>query len=832
MSKKLIVLDADMLITSKFEVRGVSSSMKIAANIELDGNNRFISGLMSNPQEAHHAASKGYVDIETAKAIQGLQGIAGPTGPTGLDGAIGAAGATGPAGAAGPPGPAGTNGTDGAAGPVGVAGATGSQGPVGATGTGLIGETGAQGIPGVNGAAGLDGVNGAAGLDGATGAAGATGPAGAAGPPGAAGLNGATGATGATGAAGAAGPPGAAGSNGTNGATGPAGTDGINGATGPAGIQGIQGATGPAGSGSSVIVSNTTTSNVQRLLFTNTVTGSTATTLNTHANSLQYTPSSNVLSSTGNITAASFTGSLTGNASSATQIASTNSSSTTLHYLAFSDVNGGSTSLKTATALTYTPGESGGATLRVPKIVATGDISAGSFTGLASDASQVVTTNTSSTTARYLCISPNDNNSPNPADIQTATALTYTPGETGGGTLRVPKILATGDITAASFTGLASDASQVVTANTASTTARYLCISPNDNTTPNPADIQTATALTYTPGETGGGTLRVPKVSATTFTGALTGNASSATQVTATNSASDIAQFITFVANNNSTAAASDIRTGTSLTYKPLSGLLTATGVSATTFTGALTGNASSATKASTVRDATNLSRYIIFSPNDNASTAAADLMTATQLSYNPSSGLLTVPSLNVTGSLSATVSSATNLAGGTTMSIPYQSAAGTTAFLANGALNAILTSSGGTIAPKWQAASLIVRGYQVPFSSGGTAANYLYANSGAIGITSTTVSGVTTKFVCPIVGSIEAVTFVWAIGHATATVSIILNGVNVTPAYTSGAIFGAATGTATVTSGLFIGVSVGSIIEVRTNAANLGNMTAVLYFT
>ena len=70
-----------------------------------------------------------------------------------------------------------------------------------------------------------------------------------------------------------------------------------------------------------------------------------------------------------------------------------------------------------------------------------------------------------------------------------------------------------------------------------------------------------------------------------------------------------------------------------------------------------------------------------------------------------------------------------------------------------------------------------------------------------------------------------------WGTGSATATVSIIKDAVTATPAYTSGAIFTTA-GTATITSGLFVAVSVGSIIEVRTNNFNLGNMTAVLYFT
>ena len=55
-----------------------------------------------------------------------------------------------------------------------------------------------------------------------------------------------------------------------------------------------------------------------------------------------------------------------------------------------------------------------------------------------------------------------------------------------------------------------------------------------------------------------------------------------------------------------------------------------------------------------------------------------------------------------ITGDLTGTASTATNLAGGAGGSIPYQSAAGTTAMLSNGTNGQVLTSSGGTAAPTW----------------------------------------------------------------------------------------------------------------------------------
>ena len=750
--------------------------------------------------------------------------IAGTPGPEGPPGAAGPPGATGAQGDPGPAGDAatlavgtttttaaGTNasvtavGTTSAQifnfdiprGNTGVAGATGAQGdpgPAGTAATIAVGTTTTT-APGTSASVTSSGSSSAQIFDfsiprGDTGTAGTPGAQGDPGAPGAA----ATLDVGTT-TTGAAGTSAIVTQGGTSSArifnftipTGPQGTQGIQGTQGTAGNTGATpviaigsvtaadyptcSATmdvtdpaapvlslvvprGPAGVGSGVTVNNTTTSLGQRLLFTNTATGGTATALGTHATSLSYVPSTNILTSTGNITAASFTGPLTGSASTATQVTSTTSSSTSAQYVTFSDVNGGSTNLKTA------------------------------------------------------------------------TLLTYTPGETGGATLRVPKILATGDITAPTFTGLASDASQVVTANTSASTIRYLCVTPNNNTTGGaPADIQTATALSYVPSS---GVLSVGTVTATTLNGALTGNAATATKVTSTNSAITTAQYVTFVPVNGA-ATATDIRTGTALTYTPSSGLLTATSVNATTFTGALAGSASSATQVSTVRNASALNRYIIFSPNDNAAATAADLMTATLLTYNPSTQTLIVPNLTVSSTLSATVSSANNLSGTSAGSLPYQSASGVTSYIANGTSGYILKANGGTLAPTWVSPSSLIRGYTVPFSSGGTVAGYQYANVGAVGRTDITTSGVLTKFVVPIAGTIEAATVVWSTAAAASTFTIMKNAAS---AYTSGVSFTAAGGTATITTGLTVNLVVGDVIEVRTNTLNFGPMTVVLYMT
>lgn len=55
-----------------------------------------------------------------------------------------------------------------------------------------------------------------------------------------------------------------------------------------------------------------------------------------------------------------------------------------------------------------------------------------------------------------------------------------------------------------------------------------------------------------------------------------------------------------------------------------------------------------------------------------------------------------------ITATLTGTASTATNLAGGSGGTIPYQSAAGTTAMLSNGTAGQLLQANGGTSAPSW----------------------------------------------------------------------------------------------------------------------------------
>jgi len=104
----------------------------------------------------------------------------------------------------------------------------------------------------------------------------------------------------------------------------------------------------------------------------------------------------------------------------------------------------------------------------------------------------------------------------------------------------------------------------------------------------------------------------------------------------------------------------------------------------------------------------TKSNNYLRFVTNDNA----ADSITinpSNAVAFNGSYGtssyiLVTQGSASAplwTNPASITVGTATNLAGGIASQIPYQSSAGTTAFIANGTAGQILTSNG-TSAPYW----------------------------------------------------------------------------------------------------------------------------------
>lgn len=126
-----------------------------------------------------------------------------------------------------------------------------------------------------------------------------------------------------------------------------------------------------------------------------------------------------------------------------------------------------------------------------------------------------------------------------------------------------------------------------------------------------------------------------------------------------------------------------------------------ATSGNAATATTATT--ATNATNAATVTKADNVNYYPTFVAANSSSNQAIDVGPMT---YNPSTGVLTTTTFAGNASTATTATSATtatNIAGGSGGSIPYQSAANTTALLANGTAGKVLTSAGTTLAPTWE---------------------------------------------------------------------------------------------------------------------------------
>ena len=145
-----------------------------------------------------------------------------------------------------------------------------------------------------------------------------------------------------------------------------------------------------------------------------------------------------------------------------------------------------------------------------------------------------------------------------------------------------------------------------------------------------------------------------------TFSGALSGTATNATNITTTSDNTSGTYYIPFSKTSAGTSTALYLDdTTTALTYNPSTSTITAT-----TFVGALTGTASSATTATTATTATNITTtsdntsgtyYIPFSKTSAGTSTALYLDDTTgPLTYNPSTATLTA-SVFVGGTINGT---------------------------------------------------------------------------------------------------------------------------------------------------------------------------------
>ena len=175
------------------------------------------------------------------------------------------------------------------------------------------------------------------------------------------------------------------------------------------------------------------------------------------------------------------------------------------------------------------------------------------------------------------------------------------------------------------------------------------------------------------------------------LTGDVTGTASIATLATnstiVANNTADETVYLTFVDGATGTQG---LETDTGLSYNPNSGVLTST-----TFTGALSGNSATSTEATNVTvSANNTADETVYPVFVDGATGTQGIETDTGLSYNPNSNILT--STNFAGALTGNADTATLASTVTTADAPATGAlcellmigaAGTTTILRDDAL-------------------------------------------------------------------------------------------------------------------------------------------------
>ena len=198
-------------------------------------------------------------------------------------------------------------------------------------------------------------------------------------------------------------------------------------------------------------------------------------------------------------------------------------------------------------------------------------------------------------------------------------------------------------------------------------------------------------------------------------------NAGNATNILTTATTTASSYFLTFVDSNNAVAAYEAVYTDAGLTYNPSSDLLTLSGnitinggslqTNQTTFTllgtTVTTASVLSSGTAITIGELTGFTAVRNQFTVTNITAASSTVTGALQVSGGAGIG----GNLYVGGTVHGTVNSATNLAGGAAMSVVYQSAANTTAFLAAGTAGFILQTNGTGAAPSWVSASGVSAG-------------------------------------------------------------------------------------------------------------------------
>jgi hypothetical protein len=335
------------------------------------------------------------------------------------------------------------------------------------------------------------------------------------------------------------------------------------------------------------------------------------------------------------------------------------------------------------------------------------------------------------------------------------------------------------------------------------------------------------------------------------ITGTLTGNASTATSATSATTATnanninisattsaDTATSVVLVANQSTGNQSPFIDSG--LIYNANTNALTAT-----TFVGALSGNATTATSATSATTATtatnatqvntglvttNATHYLTYVPDNNLSPATEPLGTVASLTYNPSTGQFgatKIVATSITGSLEGSISGTAATASLSLKAAPFSVTAGamlTGGSSDNGKVLIGNVASGMTLAG-------LTAGSGISITSG----------SGAITITSTAGGGTVTSVATA--GTVNGITLTGGpiTGTGTVTLGGTLSGIGnaqltnsaVTVGSTSISLGSSATtiaGLSSVTSTTFVGALTGnaSTATSATSATTATNATNV----
>ena len=216
----------------------------------------------------------------------------------------------------------------------------------------------------------------------------------------------------------------------------------------------------------------------------------------------------------------------------------------------------------------------------------------------------------------------------------------------------------TGDVT-----GTATNATHVTVADNESTNENNLIPFIEDTSATGNVGLESDGDFHYNPSS---GT-----VTATTFVGNLTGTASTATVATTVtitdNESTNEDNAIIFTAGGDVDGGNIGLESDGTLTYNPSTGKITATG-----FIGALTGNADTATVATTVtitdNESTNEDNAIVFTAGGDVDGGNIGLESDGTLTYNPSTGKITATGF--IGALTGNADTATALATGRTIAM------------------------------------------------------------------------------------------------------------------------------------------------------------------